>query len=199
MNKQDFLSQLRERLGGLPQNEVEERVSFYGEMIDDRIEDGLPEDEAVAAVGSVDAAAEEILADIPLAKIVVKSMRSKRHLSALEIVFLVVGSPVWLSLLIAVFAVLFSLYVALWSAIVSFWACFAAILGGATGGVLGGTVLSVYGHWPSGLVLIAAGCVCAGLAIFCFYGCREATKGATWLSRRGILWMKRCFIRKGEL
>ena len=49
MNKQEFLSQLRKGLAGLPQNDIEERLAFYGEMIDDRIEEGLSEEEAVSA------------------------------------------------------------------------------------------------------------------------------------------------------
>ena len=39
MNKQEFLMRLREGLSGLPQNEIEERLTFYSEMIDDRIEE----------------------------------------------------------------------------------------------------------------------------------------------------------------
>ena len=33
MNKQDFLSRLREGLTGLPREDVEERLAFYGEML----------------------------------------------------------------------------------------------------------------------------------------------------------------------
>ena len=54
MNKSEFLSELRTRLKGLPQNEIEERLSFYGEAIDDRIEEGVPEEDAVLEIGSID-------------------------------------------------------------------------------------------------------------------------------------------------
>ena len=56
MNKQEFLSRLRKQLRGL--EDREERVTFYSEMIDDRMEDGLSEEEAVAAVGSLENFAE---------------------------------------------------------------------------------------------------------------------------------------------
>ena len=46
MLKNEFMEQLRSRLVGLPSQEVEERLGFYSEMIDDRIEDGLTEEEA---------------------------------------------------------------------------------------------------------------------------------------------------------
>ena len=45
MRKQEFLAQLRKALSGLPQDEIEERLTFYGEMIDDRMEEGLSEEE----------------------------------------------------------------------------------------------------------------------------------------------------------
>ena len=54
MNKQEFLAGLQKGLSGLPQEDVEERLTFYGEMLDDRMEEGLSEEEAVAAAGSVE-------------------------------------------------------------------------------------------------------------------------------------------------
>ena len=53
MDKQEFLSKLRAKLFGLPQKELEERLSFYSEMIDDRIEEGLSEETAVKELGTV--------------------------------------------------------------------------------------------------------------------------------------------------
>ena len=53
MLKQEFLAQLRDALCGLPQCDIDERLTFYSEIIDDRMEEGLLEEEAVAAVGSV--------------------------------------------------------------------------------------------------------------------------------------------------
>ena len=61
MDKAQFLEELKRRLSGLPQSELEERLLFYSEMIDDRVEDGLTEEEAVAGIGSVDALVEQIM------------------------------------------------------------------------------------------------------------------------------------------
>ena len=68
MTKIKFLLSLHDRLSGLPQDEVEERLNFYSEMIEDRMEEGISEEEAVAAIGPIDEIAEQIIADIPLAK-----------------------------------------------------------------------------------------------------------------------------------
>ena len=34
MNKDQFLEELRKKLSGLPQEDIDERVAFYSEMID---------------------------------------------------------------------------------------------------------------------------------------------------------------------
>lgn len=48
MLKEEFLAQLRGGLAGLPQEDLEERLAFYSELLDDRMEEGLSEAEAVA-------------------------------------------------------------------------------------------------------------------------------------------------------
>ena len=93
MSKQEFLAQLRKGLSGLPQDDIEERLTFYGEMIEDRKEEGLSEEEAVSAVGNVDEIVEQVVAEVPLVKIAKERIKSKRRLSAGEIVLLALGSP----------------------------------------------------------------------------------------------------------
>ena len=54
MNKQEFLSLLKQKLSKLPKQEIKERITFYSEMIDDRVEEGLSEEEAVLEIGNID-------------------------------------------------------------------------------------------------------------------------------------------------
>ena len=70
MTKQEFLDALRKYLTGLPQDEIEERISFYSEMIDDEVADGKTEEEVVAQIGSIDDVVMEIAGGIPLVKLV---------------------------------------------------------------------------------------------------------------------------------
>ena len=49
-----------------------EKRKGFSEMIEDRMEDGMSEEDAVAAVGSVDDIASQIIMDIPLIKIAKK-------------------------------------------------------------------------------------------------------------------------------
>ena len=62
MNKQEYLAQLRAALACLPEGEIEESVAFYTEMIDDRVADGLTEEEATAQLDDPKAAARAIVA-----------------------------------------------------------------------------------------------------------------------------------------
>lgn len=197
MNKACFLSSLRERLAGLPQDELEERLRFYNEMIEDCIEDGLSEEEAVSAIGSIDEIVLQIVADVPLAKIAKEKSRPSRRLNAGEIVLLILGSPVWFSLLIAVVAVAFSLYVSLWAVIVSLWAAAVSLVVGGFGVIAGGIGFAISGNCLTGFALIGAGMVCIGLSIFLFYGCKAATDGLVWLTKKTALGIKRRIL-KGE-
>ena len=103
MTKQEFLADLREGLSGLPQSDIEERIAFYSEMIDDRMEEGLSEQEAVAAVGSVNDIILQVVDEYPFPELIKVRIRSRKPMSTLTIVLLILGSPIWLSLLIAAF------------------------------------------------------------------------------------------------
>lgn len=192
MTKIKFLMLLHDQLSDFPQNEVEERLSFYSEMIEDRMEEGLSEEEAVAAVGSVDQIAAQIAED--LKKPAVK--KQKKKWNGLQIIFFVLSFPIWLPLVITCVSVGFSLYVVLWAVIVSLWSAYAAVAGSAVGCTFGGCIIACGGNVPSGFALISAGLVCAGLSIFLFYGCMAATKGAKKLTGFLSSGIKRCFIRK---
>ena len=43
MLKQEYLKQLKKSISSLPKAEINERVNFYSEMIDDLVEEGLSE------------------------------------------------------------------------------------------------------------------------------------------------------------
>ena len=196
MTKIEFMMKLSRALSGLPEREVTERIGFYGEMIDDRIEEGMTEEEAVLSLGTVESVADEIVAEIPLTRIVRERIRPKRALRAWEIVLLALGSPIWLSLLISALAVVFSLVASLWATVLSLWAgCFSLAVGGVAG-VLGGAVGFAWYDAGTCMFLISAGFVAAGLSILAFFGCKALTVASARLTRGTVLGIKRMFIKK---
>lgn len=120
MNKQTFLAAIRKRLSRLPRKEAEERLNFYSEMIDDRMEEGLTEAEATAAIGSVDAIAAEILSEVAAGKKEAQESKPRRH--GFGTFLVVLGAPLWIVFLAVAFAVIVTVYAVLWSAVAVLWA-----------------------------------------------------------------------------
>ncbi len=198
MTKLKFLLALHKSLSALPQEDVEERLRFYSEMIEDRMEEGLSEEEAVAAIGSVEDIAAQIILEVSPAPAATKIPKPNRNLKVWEIVLLVLGSPVWLSLLIAAAAVVLSLYVSLWAVIVSLWAVFASLIACAFAGIAAGIGFTFGSNALVGTALIGAGIVCAGLAVLLFIGCNAATKGTLLLTKRIPGSIKKSFSKKED-
>ena len=198
MTKVNFLFELRNKLSSLPKEDIEERLNFYSEMIEDRMEEGLSEEEAVAAIGTTDEIAKQIIYDTPFTKIAKEKLKPKNKPKIWEIILLVLGFPLWFSLLIAVFTVAFSLYISLWAVIISFWAVFASFIGCAVGGVMSGICFIINGNTFTGIAMLAAALACAGLSIFIFFGCKLATKGILLLTKKVIIYTKSLFVKKGE-
>ena len=61
MTKADFLNALDHRLGALSEIDIARSLDYYEEMIDDRMDDGMTEEEAVAAIGDPEAVSRDIL------------------------------------------------------------------------------------------------------------------------------------------
>ncbi len=196
MNKQEFLKKLEKGLSCLPKEDIEERLYFYNEMIDDRMEEGFSEEDAVKEIGSVDEIISQIIVETPLSKM---AKENKKTMKVWEIALLILGSPIWLSILIAVFAIILSLYVTLWSVIVSCWAIFASLIASAIGLSISGTCFIIFENSLSGILSIALGLVCLGLSIFLFFGCKITTKGVLLFTKNIFSWIKKIFIRKAEV
>ena len=194
MNKQEFLSRLKEKL---PANEdTQERLSFYSEMIDDRKEEGMSEEEAVAEIGTVESVLSQILSEIPLSKLVKETVKPKRSLKAWEIVLLILTSPVWISLLIAAFVIVISVYIVIWSLLISLWAI-------EVGFALGVVYLAVYvvvfitqGRMLQSAAYFGASIAFVGISILMFFVCKKASKGTLVLSKKIAEGIKLIFIRK---
>ena len=53
MTKQEFLNELKNQISEYPSEETKQSLEYYSEMIDDRIEEGMTEAEAIASMGAV--------------------------------------------------------------------------------------------------------------------------------------------------
>ena len=197
MNKKEFLAQSRKRLSNLPQEEIEERLAFYSEMIDDRMEEGLSETDAVEQMMSSDETVAHLFADEVFQKGSAPSAQKSAQKSV-KTALLVAGSPLWIVLMITAVALWISLLVAVWSVVVALWAVFVSLAVSAPVAVLCGGVVVVLGKPLAGLAMLGTGLVCAGLAVFSYYGAKVVTQGCWWLTKKSLPTLTGCFAKKEE-
>ena len=198
MDKLDFLLTLDKRLDALPEADRRASLDYYSEILDDLVEGGMTEADAVASLGSVDAIAEEILMDVPLPKLVKAKMKGKRRMTGLEITLLIVGFPIWFPILITVFSTIFAIYVSLWAVVISLYAADLSFAVSAPAGLIAAIYLFAVGEPFTALLFLGAALVLAGLAILWFFLCNLSAKGTWKLGKLTLRGIKACFIRKGD-
>lgn len=186
MTKLEFLLAIEERICALPEEDVQRSLEYYAEMIDDRMDEGLSEEEAVTALGDPDRIVDEILAETPITRLVKARTKLRRTLGAWEIVLLALGSPVWISVIVSLFAIVISLYAVPISLLITFWALFASFAVSAPMCLVGSAVL-LFGSEATAplyaLLLLGSALVLAALAILFFYAALGVTRLARYLFR----------------
>ena len=197
MKKYEFLIELKDKLSALPSEDVKKILDYYSEAIDDRMEEGISEEEAVKAIGSVDKVADEILKDISLPKLVKAKVKPRRALRIWEIIIIILGLPLWLPLLISFAVVIFSVYIVFWSVVVVMFAAVLSVALGAVAGVAGLIVFGITGNLAQAILFAGLGLICAGLTVFVYYAAKWVAKGVIFLGRSIVLGIKRCILGKG--
>ena len=209
MTKEQFIKKLNTELSFLSPEELESRLAFYSEMIDDRIEEGLSEEDAIAEIGDVDEIIAQLKADglacektdnnNPCSDGTYASPKAdnsapskKKKSSPWIIVLAAVGSPLWITLAAAAILVILSVYIVIWAVVGSLWAIPVALVCACIGGMIAGVVSLATGSTLLGITLIGAAMVCIGIAVFAGFGCYHLMRQAARLSKA----IARLFIRK---
>ena len=149
MDKKSFLDKLTFELKGIPWPEIQKQKDYYEEMLDDMLEDGMTEDQAVERLGDPAEIAREILREPGVKRVVLqpggktprpaprpqpepkkkteKAQKSpkatqdqKKTWNVVTLVLLILGAPLWVPLALAAIAVVLSVYLSLWSIALSF-------------------------------------------------------------------------------
>lgn len=123
MKKREFLRRLDDGLAGLSDQERDNILDYYEELISDQMEDGMPEDQAVHSLGSI----ESILTKIGVNK---RGRRERENsttsyyptydkekkksgggnvlLFLFWIMIIIISFPIWISILAVFFAIMVS-------------------------------------------------------------------------------------------
>jgi uncharacterized membrane protein len=114
MTKREFLSELKHLISELDDKDVNRYIEYYSEIIDDRIEDGALEEDAVSALGSPIVIAEQILKDNGIETPFKDSYKGSNFKldkrDPLTITLIIASFPIWFSLLAGVFSIAVAIF-----------------------------------------------------------------------------------------
>lgn len=110
MNKAYFLDSLEQNLRGLSRGERFKFISYYDEIIEDYIEDGYSEIDAVKKVGDPLIVAQNVLKEPREKKVKVLSKSGKIFIGFL----IILGFPLWGSLILTGILLVLSGYILIW-------------------------------------------------------------------------------------
>ena len=197
MNKQNYLEQIRRLLQRLPEEDRERSLAFYAESIDDRMEDGLSEEAAVASMESPEKAAETILMDMPIPKLV-KARVKERRMGAAEILLLALGFPLWFPLLLTVLILGLTVYLLVWALVLALGAVVLALGLSAAALLVAGVYSIIKAAISLGVLNFGAALVLTGLTVLLGFVLVWAGKLAVKLGKWMVRGLKALLIRKED-
>jgi len=196
MSKSEFIRSLDRMLSQLPENERKRHTGYYEELIDDMVESGINEYDAVTKLGDPKSIANDILTDTPLPLLVKTKVRPSGGWTALTIILAILSCPIWLPIVIALFATLIAVYAVFWVIVIAF----AAIILGLVFGGLAVVIVSPFAigtSFGASLLMIGWSLTAVGIGILLCYMVYWAGLGIVNLTKLIARWIKSLFIRKG--
>lgn len=191
MTKAEFLEELRARLQGLDKDDLQRSLDFYSEMIDDRMEDGMSEGEAVANVGDLNQIAPQI-GEAP--------REEDAPVEPAQKTFYALRNP-WVvgflsPFILILWAIVFSVLTAFWCVVVALYAVDVALWASGVALHVAGTALFCSGHGGDGLLVFGAGAFLVGFAVLWSLGCKYAATGMAKATKWTVWGLIRMVVRK---
>ena len=196
MNKQEYLEAIRSRISAMPADDVNRFMDYYSEMIDDRVEDGLYEEEAVGEMGIPEAEVEQKQEDMTLTKLVKEKIKPKHELKAWEVVLIVLGSPVWIPLLITALVLLLTLWIVAFALLISFYAVVLSFVAAGIGGLICAIPLFIANSPYTAVLMLGAALIGIGIAILFVVSVKPVTVGIFKVCKASVSGIKRMFVKE---
>lgn len=192
MSKIEFLEELRSKLKGLPKEDIDERIEFYSEAIDDRIEEGKTEEEAIKEIGTVDEVVREIAEDTPLLELVKKKIKPKKERTEGEIILILLGFPVWLPIILSLLVIALVCYLLIWVLVIVTYSIEISLISVGVFGTIGSLFMVFAGGFQASN--LALGLFSLGAACLFYFVCVKATKLTIKLSNKIFTGIKKLLI-----
>ena len=193
MNKKEFRDAIAEKLVGLSKEDIDKAVAFYTEAVDDRIDEGMSEEEAVKDVGTPEEIANQILLDTPLPKLIAAKANKKRELKGWQIALIIIGFPVWFPLLLSLITTFLAVYMALWACVIGLYTTLAALAIGGIGAIIF-AILGMSATAAGGFAAFGMGLALLGITLFLFFPVKWASIGLVKLIGQFVKLIKKIFI-----
>jgi len=160
VNKQQFFNFLRHEIRSLPKGEQEKAIFYYREIIDDSMEEGLTEEDAVARLGNPADLVREIFissderrkASIPTGRKVLIS------------ILLALGFPIWGSLLLVLLSLVLVAFILAWVPLIVLGSMALAFFLSGIWAIIGSPFM-IAASAPAGIAQLGAGIAVLGLSI----------------------------------
>ena len=192
MTRNKYLKELRSFLGKLSKEDRKRILEFYNELIDDKLEAGQSEEEILREFGSPEELAKQIFQDNGQTYSPPNTTSKIMRITAI-----VLGSPIWLSLLAAFLVLVFALFLVLWAIVVSFWCCALAFSIAGVGGIIGSVLMLFFTGQPAAAFFQLGVClVLGGLGILTGVGVRKLTLLCAQFTKKSCVGLLHFFLGK---
>ncbi len=180
---EEFLTELKNRIAHLPATEVLRVLSYYSESLEDKLEDGFTEEQAIKSFGSIDEIVKNVEEEVPITLVMKDKVKTKSRGNgvnkALIAIIVVLTFPFWIGILAGAFGIVVGVYAVLWTVPIIIGSLYFSLYPIAICGVFYGFVRMFTLSVPTGLAYLGVGIISAGLAIMFFYPLLEGAK--LWL------------------
>lgn len=192
MKKHEFLKKLNRLLKHLSRSERKKILSYYDDMIEDYMERGYWEEEAVRKIETPDAIVEKIkldsLKDYEI-------MEEPKRISGGYAICLILFSPIWCTMLLLIGYLLLCIIFSFWSGIlmIATFTILFMLAGGIS--IIGLPVVMTQDGIGVGIVQLGVGIFMIGISGLAIPFTINSTKNALDISKRIIKWYKNKVIK----
>lgn len=169
---EEFLQQLKSALAHLPYSEVERVVSYYSENVQDKIEDGVSEEEAIASFGNLDEIVSMIEEEVTITSIVkdkvIKKSKDSNVNKILIGIIAVLGIPLWIGLGGLAIGLGIGFLAVFWSIPFALGSMYISLAFTSVSGIFIGFIRMFTFEFATGIAYFGVGVIASGLVVMFF-------------------------------
>lgn len=201
MNKLEFLNILRQELERQSISNIDNMIEYYDEMICDRVEDGMTEEEAVESMDSIQDIVREAVLDKSVPTLVKERVKKSREKAKADghgwvwVLLAVLGFPVWFPLVLTAIILAFVFFLVFWILVGTLFIVLFSVGISAVACVLASfTIFAGFIPLPTFFIMLGGGFVLLAVTVLLWKPICAFTRAAGRFFKDIIISIKRKFI-----